>query len=32
MLKNEESDSLATALANIVLPFPGGPNSNKPLD
>ena len=31
MLKNEELDSDATALANIVLPFPGGPNNNKPL-
>ena len=31
MLKKEESDSLATALASIVFPFPGGPNNNKPL-
>lgn len=30
MLKNVAFDSLATALANIVLPLPGGPNNNKP--
>ena len=30
MLKNEELDSEATARANIVFPFPGGPNSNNP--
>ena len=31
ILKKAESDSLATALASIVFPLPGGPNSSKPL-
>ena len=30
MLKNE-LDSVATALANIVFPVPGGPNNSIPL-
>mmetsp|Transcript_3247 Transcript_3247/g.11761 ORF Transcript_3247/g.11761 Transcript_3247/m.11761 type:complete len:345 (+) Transcript_3247:406-1440(+) len=30
MLKNVASDSVATALASIVLPVPGGPNSSTP--
>lgn len=28
--KNVQLASVATALANIVFPFPGGPNNNKP--
>ena len=31
MLKNVELDSVATALANIVFPVPGGPNNSIPL-
>lgn len=31
MLKNVALASEATAFANIVLPFPGGPNNNNPL-
>ena len=31
ILKNLQLASLATALASIVLPLPGGPNNNKPL-
>ena len=31
MLKKAESDSLATALANIVFPLPGGPKRRSPL-
>jgi hypothetical protein len=31
MLKKAESDSLATALASMVFPFPGGPKSRRPL-
>ena len=31
MLKNDELDSEATALASMVLPLPGGPNNNRPL-
>jgi hypothetical protein len=30
MLKKVALASVATALASIVFPFPGGPNSNKP--
>jgi hypothetical protein len=30
MLKNVAADSDATALASIVLPFPGGPYSSRP--
>lgn len=30
MLKNFALASVATAFANSVLPFPGGPNSNRP--
>jgi hypothetical protein len=32
MLKNRLFASLATALASMVLPLPGGPNNNRPLD
>ena len=31
MLKNVQLASVATALANIVLPLPGGPNKRRPL-